>query len=1200
MSMMHRRLLAGALFFALLGALFQIIYQQSYRKPVKMEQLKQKLRHEQRLADKKMEQVALWLASENYEEIRSLSFEDSNHTILVYKNDSLLFWSDNQIAPLNLKNVNWRFKELSNAYGLTRSLVADDFRIVAYLPLKYDYPYENEELVNEFVSFLPLHKEIRFSLDTPASSYAYFDSDNNYLFSFVLPSYPIYKEKYSRISFVFYLIFFLAIFYLLAHLPFLFGKKKFSLKEFLISTFVSGTVLLSLMLLDFPDTFFHNNIFTPFHYSYNTLLRTLTHLSFLSFYFFSIVYLFFYYTGDEVKKTGTLWMKIAGLAVIPPVFFLLLYESLAASVFGSVLEINVLRVENMSFLVAFNYLLFLMWGVGFFMLQLKSRKMLLDAVGKYPFFMIEALVLVLLLIGIYFMNDSYKWTVLLYFLTLSVLIYVLVFFDRFKDSNWLMILWLIIYAFFITHTVILKNNQRKFERYKTLAVNYYLEDPNVEDKLALALIEDLDKSLTWDRVLKELVQSNDQDMQAANYVNETYMRGFWNKYKVHLFVAEDGSSLSKEYDDAISQWGRSIERTHFYIMDMLNSNMSFLAVYHTLNKEFKQVNYYLEFYPQKFHKSYSYPELLLEKQSSISAQLGLSNARYSYRSLASSSGKYRYPQEAEWINRGKARYFAQDENGFRHYVYSPDAYDDIVLSEELQEGFWVYVIYYFYVLLFFLIVSYFARTSYRLVHRNVPMRNTFSSRFLYAFTLLLLLSFGMIFYVSVGFNRQKYMNDHIKKLEQTKTYIQHALQEKYPWLIQLDSLMGNELTFDLQDLSYTYQTDIHVYDNSGKLVASSQMPLFNRELVSKMMAPTPYFSNMENYNQNEHIGKLEYLTAYTDFYNMDYLPIGYIAVPQFLSEDQIRQELLNFLSTIVHIFMIIMLLFVVLSIVIGRQLSVPLVMLEESLREMKVGHSIRKINYKPNDEIGQLVDQYNKTVEELEESIRQLAQSERETAWKTMARQVAHEINNPLTPMKLTLQQLQRRKEMNDEQFDEYFDKASVMLIEQIENLSRIAGSFSNFARLPDTKYGVVDVGKVLSSVVTLFESNHESIELKYEEPEGPLTAFSDREQLMQVFNNLLKNAEQAIPSGRRGKIEVNICGADEERIVVCVSDNGKGIPEEIREKLFMPNFTTKSTGMGLGLAISRNMVQLMGGEITFETKMDEGTRFRVELPKGG
>jgi len=401
----------------------------------------------------------------------------------------------------------------------------------------------------------------------------------------------------------------------------------------------------------------------------------------------------------------------------------------------------------------------------------------------------------------------------------------------------------------------------------------------------------------------------------------------------------------------------------------------------------------------------------------------------------------------------------------------------------------------------------------------------------------------------------------------------------------------------LQDLSYIYHTDIHVYDNRGILMGSSQPLIFNKNLMSNKIAPLPYFSSTSNINQYEHIGKLNYLTGYIDFVNGDFTQIGFIAVPQFFSQDEIRSEIESFLTVIIHIYMIIIVLAIVLSLFIGKQLSAPLIVLEMKLKDMRLGRRNEKIDYNLNDEIGQLVQQYNRTVDELEQSARLLAKSERESAWRSMARQVAHEINNPLTPMKLTIQQLQRTKKMQDKQFDDYFEKSSIMLIEQIDNLSRIAGTFSNFARMPEASFVRVDVAAKIYSVFRLFMNNNEHVTMRYEGAEQNIFVYADPEQLVQVFNNLIKNAIQAIPEEREGEISIRLTEEAKE-VTITVSDNGAGIDAEIQDKLFIPNFTTKSTGMGLGLAIAKNIIEISGGSITFSTAINEGTTFSVRLPK--
>jgi len=210
---------------------------------------------------------------------------------------------------------------------------------------------------------------------------------------------------------------------------------------------------------------------------------------------------------------------------------------------------------------------------------------------------------------------------------------------------------------------------------------------------------------------------------------------------------------------------------------------------------------------------------------------------------------------------------------------------------------------------------------------------------------------------------------------------------------------------------------------------------------------------------------------------------------------------------------------------------------------------------------------------------------------------VAHEINNPLTPMKLSIQQLRRTKKMNDERFDDYFEKSTAMLVEQIDNLSRIAGTFSNFARMPEANFEKVDIASKLISVVQLFMDNFEHIRIDYKGEEKEVFVYADPEQLVQVFNNLLKNAIQAIPDERDGEIMINLQETRDE-VSIEITDNGVGIDPDIQDKLFVPNFTTKSTGMGLGLAIAKSIIELTGGSISFTTTLNESTTFTIKLAK--
>lgn len=484
------------------------------------------------------------------------------------------------------------------------------------------------------------------------------------------------------------------------------------------------------------------------------------------------------------------------------------------------------------------------------------------------------------------------------------------------------------------------------------------------------------------------------------------------------------------------------------------------------------------------------------------------------------------------------------------------------------------------------------------IYKRKGFRNLkLSYKFEFMFVILLLLSFVYVFVTSINYVRERYEVRQKADLQRKTVYIQKALQEMYFWNQSLNATNTASLNIDLRDLSYTYETDIHVYDTRGVLVGSSQAAIFEKGLISNRISPKPYFSANPTLTQYERIGKLEYLSAYTDFNNGDYVPMGYIAVPLFISSEEIAAEIDALLSKLIPIYLAVILLSIIVSMILGRQLTAPISMIENKLKDIKVGKPNERIDYKPSDEIGHLVAQYNLMVDKLDESAQLLAKSERENAWKTMARQIAHEINNPLTPMKLTIQQLQRTKNMDAETFDNYFKKSTSLLIEQIDNLSRIAGMFSNFAKLPEIKLQKVDVAAKLNSVTTLFTNNNENKRIEYKGKETDIFATTDAEQITQVFNNLIKNAIQAINNKTDGIVCVSISEIENNMVEITVADNGVGISEEIRDKIFVPNFTTKSTGMGLGLAICKNIVESSGGTIGFETSAQE-TIFRVTLPQ--
>jgi nitrogen fixation/metabolism regulation signal transduction histidine kinase len=272
----------------------------------------------------------------------------------------------------------------------------------------------------------------------------------------------------------------------------------------------------------------------------------------------------------------------------------------------------------------------------------------------------------------------------------------------------------------------------------------------------------------------------------------------------------------------------------------------------------------------------------------------------------------------------------------------------------------------------------------------------------------------------------------------------------------------------------------------------------------------------------------------------------------------------------------------------------PIRVISEHIGTLQLNNNYKKINIERNDELGQLIETYNRVVADLEISTKKLTQTERQTAWNEMAKQIAHEIKNPLTPIKLNIQQIERLHKANDLNFNDKFDKFVKILLQQIDALAIIADEFRDFTKLEFGKEKTnVELLKELDKVIELFSSG--KIPLVKEYSEAKLIILADPQQLGRVFVNLLKNAFQAIADKEDGIVKVTVENIDNKAVVKIV-DNGCGISKEVKDKIFEPNFTTKSSGMGLGLAISKKIAESFDGSISFESS-NNGTIFTLIFP---
>ncbi|XOV95089.1 MAG: ATP-binding protein [Bacteroidota bacterium] len=389
------------------------------------------------------------------------------------------------------------------------------------------------------------------------------------------------------------------------------------------------------------------------------------------------------------------------------------------------------------------------------------------------------------------------------------------------------------------------------------------------------------------------------------------------------------------------------------------------------------------------------------------------------------------------------------------------------------------------------------------------------------------------------------------------------------------------------------QSDINIYETSGLLLSSSQMEIFNSGILGKQIKPEAYYAIIYNNEQSiildEEIGKLTFRSSYSALRsdrtgNL----LGILSMPYFESAAQLQNQQIQIFTNLISVFTLIFLISLFSGNLIVSQLVSPLKQIADRIRRTSLQEKNQPIDYVVNDEIGSLVNEYNQMLIKLEESKIALAESQKESAWKEIARQVAHEIKNPLTPMRLKIQQMMRSMNLEDHNY-----KSCISLVEQIDSLSDIADSFSAFAKMPVPKNEEFELDDLVLNTAELYQSDQTVLSLNL--PDTPLKVYADPKIFSGILNNIILNGIQSVQEGKPViKITLEKKGS---KALLSIEDNGSGIPVEVQEKVFTPYFSTKRTGSGIGLAVAKKGIENAGGNIWFETEEGQGTTFNISLP---
>tara|TARA_R110002050_G_scaffold48356_3_gene112530 strand:- start:94022 stop:95431 length:1410 start_codon:yes stop_codon:yes gene_type:complete len=465
--------------------------------------------------------------------------------------------------------------------------------------------------------------------------------------------------------------------------------------------------------------------------------------------------------------------------------------------------------------------------------------------------------------------------------------------------------------------------------------------------------------------------------------------------------------------------------------------------------------------------------------------------------------------------------------------------------------------------------------------------------------LLVLLASVLIAGVTIyqyGEQSKDYHEDRLeRKEEQIKENIKYTLQRTTyaPTTENLDLIFRDEI-YQIADV---LNVNFNIYDLEGGLIKSSR-PKFGNDSISMCLSPE-VLNKLETsvnarYLEEKSTAGDKYQASYTYITDGRFKPIGILNLPYFEDNSFNDKELTEFLLRLGGVYIFMLLIAIWLAYFISKYITRSLQTVSDKMNTTFLTKRNEKIIVgNPSEEIGKLINAYNAMIDELEISAVKLAKGEREQAWREMAKQVAHEIKNPLTPMRLTVQSFERKFDPNDPDVKNKLAEYSKTLIQQIDTMSSIAGAFSNFAEMPAQQNETLNVVKIVKLGLDIFNESY----IHFIAEEEEIIAKLDRTQLIRVVTNLVKNAIQAVPDVESPRILVTV-SSEGEYVKIAVADNGIGIGDEFREKIFEPKFTTKSSGMGLGLGMVKNIVETYNGTIDFTSQPGKGTVFTVRFPR--
>ena len=1220
---MHRSLVFLGLFFLFLvaGLFMNASFEKQQYKRVDKERFINTFSGKEELINDYLLKITRDLQKKDPGEIESTFYSDYSDmfrnqgiAFYIFYKSQLQYWNTNTVPVNSLDTVqNHSVSKLGNGWYYIREEQTDSFRVVGISLLKKNYSYENQYLNNAFQEDFSLSSTVDI-VKNPYQGTAITDERGEYLFS-------LYPSRVKReTSFMYYLsvVFFLVAFIFL----FLFINRLFnetiSYKKkwwfFIMVVSLLGLIRYLSVRFQFPDNLYQLHVFDPSFYASSSIIPNLGDLLLHLICLWFVVWLVIRYLrpSGQAKNRSKFYAVLISIicTLVNIAFFALIWYLFRSLIYNSSFSFDFHRF----FELEFSGLLILLTIFILFFIYFLWIDFFIHKIGKlvtYKGFVWIFIPLSLLVLGVSsHYGISLQWYTVAFFYITHFIVALIVYLNTGYNYPRLIVIMLItvVFAmFFIHHNTDIKEKNKR----RVLVTSLESE----RDRVGELLLQSRGEEIASDsRINQWMIDHLNNEIKIQEYLRTEYFDGYFNKYDLQVSVCSPNDDLSVILDNRtekhhcytffnqmIDEEGVPMVNSQFYYLDNLNGRISYIGIikYHEKDQH-QESTLYISLDSKLTSGQLGYPELLLTKDLVDPGPLqDYSYAKYKYGELIRRSGDYSYPMKMTSQFETAGEYSFMDYQGYSHLIYNMGENSVIMISRPLK-GFldllaqFSYIFAFFYLLtLLFIFISGFPENISKF-HYN------FKNKIKLSMVLILILSLIAVGTGTVYYTTQQFQKQQKENISEKMESLIVELEDQLGTEDTLTQEYSNYINSILTRLSNVFYVDMNLYNLEGQLLSSSRPQVFEKDLISRRMNPVAYqklaYDKLPQYIHDEMIGNMRYHSAYVPFYNDRNQVLAYLNIPYFTRQQALQKEIYTIIMVMVNIYVFLIILGTVVAVLISNTITRPLRLIQQKLGRIGLDKTNEKIDYRSHDEIGELVSEYNRMIDELEANAEKLAQGERETAWREMAKQIAHEIKNPLTPMKLKVQYLKRAWDDRVQNFDERMQQFADSMISQINTLSEIASEFSNFAKMPRARNRKLDLNQQINIAVNLFEHSEHIEIIKDNDTEEPVDVYADKDQISRVLGNLIKNAIQSIPAQREGKVRVAVSKKD-GKAMVTIADNGCGVPEELKGKLFRPSFTTKSGGMGMGLAISKKIIEDLGGTITYETERNKGTTFYIEIP---